>query len=80
MLPAGNRQKSPEEANQKNAEKEGLCVMNMEKLKADYGNVLWSGKKCILGMPISFTRYVITDTTLYTRIGLFNIREDEIEL
>ena len=54
--------------------------MNMEKLKADYGNVLWSGKKCILGMPISFTRYVITDTTLFTRIGLFNIKEDEIEL
>ena len=54
--------------------------MNMEKLKADYGNVLWSGKKCILGMPISFTRYVLTDTTLYTRIGLLNIKEDEIEL
>lgn len=52
----------------------------MEKLKADYGNVLWSGKKCILGMPITFTRYVLTDTTLYTKIGLFNIREDEMEL
>ena len=54
--------------------------MNMEKLRQDYGHVLWSGKKCILGMPISFTRYVITDTTLYTRIGLLNIKEDEIEL
>ncbi len=54
--------------------------MNMEKLKANYGNVLWSGKKCILGMPISFTRYILTDTTLYTRIGLLNIKEDEIEL
>ncbi|MBR5090847.1 MAG: PH domain-containing protein [Ruminiclostridium sp.] len=54
--------------------------MNMEKLKRDYGNVLWSGKKCILGMPISFTRYILTDTTLYTKIGLLNIKEDEIEL
>ena len=54
--------------------------MNMEKLKADYGNVLWSGKKCILGMPISFTRYILTDTTLFRKIGLFSIREDEIEL
>ena len=54
--------------------------MNMEKLRQDYGNVLWTGKKCILGMPISFTRYVLTDTTLYTKIGLFNIKEDEIEL
>ena len=52
----------------------------MEKLKRDYGNVLWAGKKCILGMPISFTRYILTDTTLYTKIGFFNIREDEIEL
>ena len=54
--------------------------MNMEKLKKNYGNVLWSGKKCILGMPISFTRYILTDTTLYTRIGFLNIREDEMEL
>ncbi len=54
--------------------------MNKEKLRNDYGNVLWSGKKCILGMPISFTRYILTDTTLYTRIGLLNIREDEVEL
>jgi len=54
--------------------------MNAEKIKQTYGNVLWTGKKCILGLPISFTRYILTDTTLYTRIGLFNIREDEIEL
>ena len=54
--------------------------MNMEKLKKDYGNVLWAGRKCILGLPITFTRYILTDTTLYTKIGFLNIREDEIEL
>ena len=54
--------------------------MNMEKLRRDYGNVLWAGRKCILGLPISFTRYVITDTSLYTKIGFINIKEDEIEL
>ncbi len=54
--------------------------MNMEKLRRDYGGVIWSGKKCILGMPISFTRYILTDTTLYTKVGLFNVKEDEIEL
>lgn len=53
--------------------------MNLEKLRRDYGNVLWAGRKCILGMPISFTRYILTDTCLYTKIGLFNIKEDEIE-
>lgn len=54
--------------------------MNMEKLRRDYGNVLWAGRKCILGLPISFTRYIITDTSLYTKIGFLNIKEDEIEL
>ena len=52
----------------------------MEKIKRDYGNVIWTGKKCILGMPISFTRYILTDTTLYSKIGLLNIKDDEIEL
>ena len=54
--------------------------MNIKKLKRDYGNVLWAGRKCILGMPISFTRYILTDTALYTKIGFFSIKEDEIEL
>ena len=54
--------------------------MNMEKLKRDYGDVLWAGRKCILGLPISFTRYILTETSLYTKIGFLNIREDEIEL
>lgn len=54
--------------------------MNMEKLRRDYGEVLWAGKKCILGLPISFTRYILTDTVLYTKTGFLNIKEDEIEL
>lgn len=54
--------------------------MNMEKLRRDYGDVLWAGRKCIMGLPISFTRYIITDTALYTKVGLFNVKEDEIEL
>lgn len=54
--------------------------MNMEKIRRDYDNVLWAGKKCILGLPISFTTYIITETALYTKIGLINVREDEIEL
>ena len=54
--------------------------MNIEKLSKEYGSVLWAGKKCIFGLPISFTRYILTETTLFTRIGFINIREDEIEL
>ncbi len=55
-------------------------MANMKKLTRDYGEVIWTGKKCILGMPISFTRYILTDCKLITRVGLLNLREDEIEL
>ncbi len=55
-------------------------MANIEKLSREYGKVIWTGKKRILGMPISLTRYIITETKLITRVGLFNIREDEIEL
>ncbi len=56
-------------------------MANMKKLKKIYGDdLLWSGKKCICGLPISFTRYILTSTVLYTRVGFFNVKEDEIEL
>ena len=56
-------------------------MANIEKLKKTYGDdLLWSGKKCICGMPISFTRYILTSTVLYTRTGFLNVKEDEVEL
>ena len=56
-------------------------MANQKKLKKIYGeDLLWSGKKCICGMPISFTRYILTSTVLYTRVGFLNVKEDEIEL
>lgn len=55
-------------------------MANMKKLERDYGPIIWTGKKCILGLPISFTRYILTESKLITRIGLLNLREDEIEL
>lgn len=60
--------------------RKGIIMANMAKLQRDYGNVIWTGKKCILGLPISFTRYILTDNMLYTKIGFLNIKEDEIEL
>ena len=58
-----------------------MNVMNMNKLKKTYGeDLIWSGKKCICGLPISFTRYILTSTVLYTRVGFLNVKEDEIEL
>ncbi len=55
-------------------------MANIEKLKEQYGNVIWTGKKCICGLPISFTRYILTDSKLITRRGLLNLKEDEVEL
>lgn len=44
-------------------------------------NILWQDRKRpFFGLPLSFTVYKLTETKLYTRIGLFNIRQDEIEL
>lgn len=58
-----------------------ISMANIEKLKRNYGeDILWTGKKCICGLPISFTRYILTGTVLYTRVGFLNIKEDEIEL
>ena len=56
-------------------------MASQKKLKKLYGDdLLWSGKKCICGLPISFTRYILTSTVLYTRVGLFSLKEDEVEL
>ncbi len=42
---------------------------------------VWSDKKRpFLGLPFSFTRYYLTETRLITRVGLFNVKEDELEL
>ena len=49
----------------------------MAKIEYDY---VWTDKKRILGMPISFTRYILTEKKLITRKGLLSITEDEVEL
>ena len=47
------------------------------KMKIDY---LWKDRKRILGMPISFTRYSLSDDRLFLEMGLFCIRQEEILL
>lgn len=41
---------------------------------------LWSGKKRILGMPISFTTYSLSDDRLFVDKGLIRLQSDEILL
>lgn len=42
--------------------------------------ILWKDRKRILGMPLSFTRYEVTEKTLTIRKGLFTTHTDEIQL
>lgn len=44
-------------------------------------NAVWTDKKrTLFGLPISFTRYILTEKKLITRRGLLSIHEDEVEL
>jgi len=54
--------------------------MNKKKLAENYGNVLWYGKRCRLGLPLSFTRYILTDKKLYVKTGFLNVKEERVEL
>lgn len=55
--------------------------MNLEKFQKMYGNVVWTGKPHnFLGLPINFTRYIITDKKIVVRKGFLNIKEEKVEL
>ena len=43
-------------------------------------DVIWKDRKRILGMPISFTRYRLTEDRLFLITGLLNIKEEELIL
>lgn len=48
------------------------------KPKFDY---IWTDKKrTLFGLPLSFTRYFITEKKIICRYGFFNITEDEINI
>ena len=50
----------------------------MAKLDFEY---IWTDKKrTIFGLPISFTRYILTEKKIITRKGFLSITEDEVEL
>ena len=41
---------------------------------------IWHDRKRILGMPISFTRYALSEDRLFLKRGILNIRQDEVVL
>ncbi len=40
----------------------------------------WKDRKRFLGMPLSFTRYALSDDRLFLETGLFNLKDEEVVL
>ena len=41
---------------------------------------LWKDRKSYFGMPISFTKYALSEDRLFISVGLLNIKDDEVLL
>lgn len=41
---------------------------------------LWKDRKRYFGLPLSFTRYQLSEDRLFTSVGFLNIKDDEILL
>lgn len=42
--------------------------------------LIWSDRKRFWGMPLSFTRYALSEDRLFLSVGFFTIRDEEILL
>ena len=50
-------------------------------MKKDAFKYVWTDKKrTLFGLPLSFTRYYLTETKFVTRTGFLSVDEDEIDL
>ena len=50
-------------------------------MKKDLFDYIWTDKKrTLFGLPLSFTRYFLTETKFITRKGFLSVEEDELEL
>ncbi|MDR0222268.1 MAG: PH domain-containing protein [Oscillospiraceae bacterium] len=50
------------------------------KFDKNYGEIVWRGRRNRLGLPLSFTRYILTPTKLFTSVGLLSVKEERTEL
>ena len=41
---------------------------------------IWKDRRRHMGMPLSFTRYALSEDRLFLSVGFFNIRDDELLL
>lgn len=47
---------------------------------AQIANVIWQDRKRILGMPITFTKYTMSEDRLFLQTGLLNLKSEELLL
>lgn len=43
-------------------------------------NYIWHDRKRYLGMPLSFTRYALSEDRLFLSVGFFSVRDEEVLL
>lgn len=43
-------------------------------------NIIWKDRKRFMGMPLSFTRYSLSEDRLFLSVGFWNIRDEEVLL
>ena len=43
-------------------------------------NIIWKDRKRYLGMPLSFTRYSLSEDRLFLSVGFINLRDEEVLL
>ena len=49
-------------------------------MKIDFDYIWTDKKRTLFGLPISFTRYILTEKKFITRKGFFTVEEDEFDL
>ena len=54
--------------------------MSRKKLQVEPINYLWKDRKRFFGMPISFTRYRLSENRLFCETGCFSLKEEEVLL
>ena len=43
-------------------------------------NILWQDRKRYFGLPLSFTKYSLSDDRLFVETGLLNLEQNEVRL
>ena len=52
-------------------------MAHIDNINLEEKEILWSDRKRILGMPISFTKYTLDEDRLYLKTGFFSTQTDE---